>query len=85
MPVKELKIKVPDELVRLIGSDEMAEKEAKESFVLDLVRKQKISQGKGAELLGISLWDFQELLAEYDKPMVDLSPEELEEGLRKQT
>jgi len=33
-------------------------------MVFDLVRRGKISKGRAAELLGISLWDLPELLAQ---------------------
>ena len=45
-----------------------------------LVKRQAISQTRGAELLGMSLWDFRDLMAEADVPVVDLADAELEEG-----
>lgn len=79
--MKELKIKVPDELARLIGSDEVAQKEAKEALVFDLVRKGRISKAKAAKLLGINLWDLPKVLAKYRILWFDYDPEELKKDL----
>ncbi|GFP19750.1 hypothetical protein HKBW3S03_01254 [Candidatus Hakubella thermalkaliphila] len=79
--MKELRIRVPDELVDLIGSEEMAQKEAKEALILDLVGRGKISKGKAAQLLGVSLWDLPEVLAKYRIPWFDYTAEELKKDL----
>ena len=63
--MKIIEIAVPEEIIALLGSEDTARKEAKEAFVLDLVRSGKISNGKAAELLGMSLWDLPELVAQY--------------------
>jgi len=77
-----LAVPVPDELVTYLGSEDAAKEHLRRAAVLDLVRRQVISQGRGAELLGMSLWDFHELLAEADVPMVDLAEADLAEGHR---
>lgn len=78
--MKVIEIEVPDEIINLIGEEE-ARKEAKEAFVLDLIRRGKISKGKAAELMGISLWDLPQLLAEYRVPWFDYSKEDLQKDL----
>ena len=75
-----LEIEVPDELIELLGLEE-SKKEAKEALVLDLVRRGKISKGKAAELLGLSLWDLPKLLAKYRIPWFDYDPEELKRDI----
>jgi predicted HTH domain antitoxin len=80
--VKELKIKVPDELAHLIGSNNKAKKEAKEALVFDLVRKGRISKAKAAELLDINLWDLPKVLAKYRIPWFDYDPKELKKDLK---
>jgi len=75
-----LEIEVPDELIELLGLEE-SKKEAKEALVLDLVRRGKISKGKAAELLGLSLWDLPKLLAQYRIPWFDYDPEELKRDI----
>jgi len=77
-----LEVPVPDELVELLGSEEAAKEHLRRAAVLDVVKRQVISQGRGAELLGMSLWEFRELMAEADVPVVDLTEAELKEGHR---
>lgn len=75
-----LSVSVPDELLELLGSEEAVKEHLRRAAVLDLVRRQTISQGRGAELLGMSSWEFRDLLAETDVPVVDLTEPELKEG-----
>jgi len=79
--VKIIEIAVPEEIIALLGSEDAARKEAQEAFVLDLVRRGKISKGKAAELLGISLWDLPGLMAQYQIPWFSYQSEELERDL----
>jgi predicted HTH domain antitoxin len=79
--MKIIEIPVPEEIINLLGSEDTVRKEAHEAFVFDLVRRGKISKGKAAELLGISLWDLPELIAQYQVPWFSYSPEELEKDL----
>lgn len=79
--MKIIEIAVPEEIIALLGSEDAARKEAKEAFVLDLVRRGKISKGKAAELLGMSLWDLPELVAQYQIPWFNYHPEELAKDL----
>ena len=78
----QLVIDLPQELLQLLGSEEAAQHEAKTALVLDLVRRGKLSRARAAEFLQISLWDFPALLAEYQIPWFDYSPETLREDLR---
>jgi len=75
-----LTILIPDELVDLLGSEDAACRHLRRAAVLDLVKRHAISQGRAAELLEMSLWEFQELMAETDVPVVDLTEPELKEG-----
>jgi predicted HTH domain antitoxin len=79
--VKIIEIAVPEEIIELLGSEDAAKKEAREAFVLDLVRRGKISKGRAAELLSVNLWDLPELVAQYQIPWFSYSPEELEKDL----
>lgn len=79
--MKTIEIMVPEEIVELVGSEEAVSKEAKVAFILDLVRRGKISKGKAAELIGVSLWDLPAILAEYDLPWFHDRPGDLERGL----
>lgn len=80
--MKTLKLEVPDEVIKLLGSVDAVKKEAKEALVLDLVRRGKISKSKAAELLKLNLWDLPALLAQYKLPWFDYTEEELEADLK---
>jgi predicted HTH domain antitoxin len=79
--MKSIEILVPEEIVNLLGSEDAVRKEAREAFILDLVRRGKVSKGKAAELLGISLWELPDLIAQYQMPWFSYSQEELERDL----
>ena len=80
--MKTLKLEVPDEIVKILGSVDAATKEAKEALVLDLVRRGKISRSKAAELLEITLSDLPRLLEQYKLPWFDYTEEELAADLK---
>lgn len=78
---KELVLDFPDELKDEDLKDSDVKARAMEAAVLELLRKGKVSQGKAAELLGISRWDMFDLMAKYEVPATDLTEGELKEGL----
>jgi predicted HTH domain antitoxin len=80
--VKAVTIELPPELLQLLGSEEEAKREAKIALVLDLVRRGKLSRAKAAELLAMSLWDLQALLAQYRIPWFDYSAEDIQRDLQ---
>lgn len=53
-----------------------------EAAVIELVRSGAISAGKGAELLGLTRWAFDDLLAKHDVLSLELSLDELADQLR---
>lgn len=79
--MQSIEIPIPEEIVNLLGSKDAVRKEAHQAFVFDLVRRGKISKGKAAELLGISLWELPDLIAQYQIPWFSYSPEELEKDI----
>lgn len=82
MSLKTLKsVEVPTEFVQDVGGEEAAREEVKRLTVVELVRKHVVSAGKGAELLDMNRWDFEDLLAAHDVPSLDISPEELDRDL----
>lgn len=78
---KNITIEIPDEILELLGSEKEIEKEAKQSLILGLVRKGKISRAKAAEILQIELWDLPAFLSEYRIPWFDYSKNQLEEDI----
>ena len=79
--MKSIVVELPKEVLELLGSEEEARREAKIALVLDLVRRGRMSRVKAAELLGFTLTDFPQLLAEYGIPWFDYSAEDLEHDL----
>jgi len=78
----ELKLDLPEELFSSLGSSQQEViQKVREVLVLHLLRQKEISQGKAAEVLGISRSDLFDLMAEQDIPVLELSEEELKEGL----
>ena len=78
-----LRVPMPKETFLTLGLSEREAVEAmKKSFIIELYRKDKISSGKAAELLGVRKLDFIRLLAEEGIPFFDYTDEELEEEFR---
>lgn len=78
----ELELDLPEELFPSLGSSQQEViQKVREVLVLYLLRQKEISQGKAAEILGISRSDLFDLMAEQDIPVLELSEEELKEGL----
>jgi predicted HTH domain antitoxin len=75
--LKTISIEFPEEIIELFGEEEL-KKSVRKLSVLDLVKKGKLSSGKAAEILGITRWDFMELMSDYDIPIANFPPEELE-------
>jgi len=79
--VKAISIELPEEIIELFSEAEL-EASLRKWAVLELVRAGKLSSGKAAEILGMTRWEFMDLMSDYDIPMADFSEEELEEQLR---
>ncbi len=60
----------------------MAEKRITEAAVLSLVREHKVTISRGAELLGIPIQDFLELMSENQISVMDYEPGSLEQDLK---
>jgi predicted HTH domain antitoxin len=78
----EVKLELPDEVATHLRDEDLAAK-AKEAFTMELLREHEISQGKAAELLGIDRHTLLDLMAKYQVPVVDMTPEELEQEFQR--
>jgi DNA-binding NtrC family response regulator len=76
-----LTLELPDEVVRWLPGQELTAK-AKEVLVMEILREHQVSQGKAAEILGISRHDLFELRNKYCFPIVNLTPEGLKAELK---
>ena len=77
-----LEFELPDEVLAHLREEDIAVK-AKEALVMELLREHHISQGKAAEILGISRYDLFDLMTKYQVPVIDLTEEELAAELQK--
>ena len=75
-----VELNLPKGFVEVLDVPEsQLESKIKELTVLELFGQERISSGKGAELLGISKWDFIELLGRNNIAYFTESPVELTE------
>ena len=65
----------------LAALERPVEQSARELIVLELYRERRISTGRSAELLGISLRDSIQLSSKLGIPFLDASEEELSQDL----
>ncbi len=71
-------LKIPRDLLGALDVPEaQLEAQILELVALELFRQERISTGKGAELLKISKWEFIQLLAQHDIPYFTESADEL--------
>src|SRR5437763_16633354 len=81
MTTRTLAFDLPEDFVDDLGSLEELSSKAKQAFVLELLREVRISQGKAAELLGISRYDIMDLMAEHQIPIGPVTPDEIEQEM----
>ena len=78
----DVKFELPDEVAPNLRDEDLSTK-AKEALTMELLREHEISQGKAAELLGISRHDLFDLMAKYQIPVIDMTPEELQQEFKR--
>ena len=77
-----LDVELPDELFAQLRKEEI-ESKVKAALVMELLREHRLSQGKTAEILGISRHDLFDLMTNHRVPVIDLDTEELSTELQK--
>jgi predicted HTH domain antitoxin len=77
-----LDVELPDELFAELRKEEI-ETKMKEALVMELLREHRLSQGKAAEILGISRYELIDLMTNHRVPVIDLDTEELKNELQK--
>jgi predicted DNA-binding protein (UPF0251 family) len=78
----DVKFEFPDEVATNLPDEDLAAK-AKEAFTMELLREHEISQGTAAALLGLDRHVLFDLMTKYRVPVIDMTPEELAEELKK--
>lgn len=76
-----LTVELPEDLVVTLGSPEALASQARQAFVLDLLREGQISQGVTARLLGITRYDVLDLMARHQIPSGPMTAEEVDRDL----
>jgi predicted HTH domain antitoxin len=77
-----LDVELPDELFAQLRKEEI-ETKVKEALVMELLREHRLSEGKAAEILGISRHTLFDLMTNHRVPVIDLDTEELRNELEK--
>ncbi|MEQ9552815.1 MAG: UPF0175 family protein [Coleofasciculus sp. G3-WIS-01] len=73
-----VRLNLPRNLLGVIDVSETGlENRIRELIAIELFREGRISSGKGGELVGISKWDFIQLLTRYNVPYFNQTPEDL--------
>ena len=80
---KQVTVEVPENAMRLFGGDEMRfSHEMFEAAVVQWFDEGRISQGRAAELLGISRAELFDVLWRHKVSPIQVTPEELAEELK---
>ena len=78
---KTITLDLPEELLDLLGPSESLSDRVRESLVLSLLRDASISQGKAAQLLGITRWTMMQLMVRHCIPSGPETAEEMRQEL----
>ncbi|MEW6752824.1 MAG: UPF0175 family protein [Candidatus Latescibacterota bacterium] len=71
-------LELDDELATLLEQEQDLEHAARETLVMDLFRRGKISSGKAAAFLRVSRVDFLHRASDLGIPVISMTPEEWE-------
>ena len=82
IPTTTQPLHLPQFLFNYWKPKKIAEQKTTEAVVLALLSEGKITSGKGAELLGISRWEFMELMSQHNLPMADFNSDELKKQVK---
>lgn len=81
MGMRTVVVELPEELLVMLGSPDEAAARLKEAVVLDLLRRERLTQGEAAHLLDMSLWDFLPFMAQHRIETGPATSEELDREL----
>ncbi len=73
---------VPQAVVAVLAPGENAGRQVLELALIQLFREERASSGYAADALGMSQWEFIQLLGRHGVPYVDLSPEEVRQDFQ---
>ena len=82
MSLKRFEVDLPEEILAAFGWQE-AEVPCKvrEALIMELLRRDQLSEAQAAELLQLDRWELLELMGRYRVPAIRIRPEELTQEL----
>lgn len=78
---EDVELKIPEEVARVLGED--PDREALEALLLHLIRADRVSVAWAGRVLGLDRWESIEWYTSHGYHYPDLTPEELDEELRR--
>src|SRR5688500_4619874 len=75
-------VEVSADLLEIVGPPEVISARLRQALIMDLVFDNVVSQGKAAELLGISVGEVLDLIASYQSRQNGLTAEEMLDDVR---
>jgi Uncharacterised protein family (UPF0175) len=82
MAEKDFQVSLPPELVAAFGwNDSEVPQRVREALVMDLLRRDRLSEAQAAAILRLARWELLALMGRYDVPAVRMSVEELDREL----
>jgi hypothetical protein len=82
MAAKRFEVELPEEVLACFGWQETeVPRKVQEALVMDLLRRDHLSEAQAATLLQLDRWDLLEVMGRYQVPAIRLSPEALKREL----
>ncbi len=79
---KRFEVELPEEVLACFGWQEAdVPRKVREALVMDLLRRDHLSEAQAAALLHLNRWELLDLMGRYQVPAIRLSPEELKREL----
>lgn len=80
MGTKRFEVDLPDEVLGAFGwKDADVPNRVREALVMELLRRDQLSEAQAAEILKLNRWELLELMARYRVPAIRMSREELKQ------
>lgn len=76
-----VQVEVSADLLEFVGPPEVIASRLRQALVIEMFFNGEISQGKTSELLGITVWDMLDLIAEYRSRQPGVTAEEILEDV----
>lgn len=82
MTEKDFHVALPQEVVGAFGwKDSEVPHRVQEALVMDLLRRDRLSEAEAGKILGLARWELLELMGRYDVPAVRMTVNELDREL----